>query len=285
MFTIEVMIDLTFGIDLILQFFSWRVAPGTGDTLLDCRSNAQDYLFSWFVLDLLSTVPFDRAVSAFGDGGGIAFRSLRVLRIVRLLKLLKLTRLLKLADRAKRLLSVLGLGLYQSIGSAAQLLFLIAFATHISACLFHGLTLFTMFGEVPERTSVDSIDESSTPEPGAIHPELFGMHVPGSSSVLNGGESWATLDGLQNSTDAERYTSAMYYTVTSLLSVGPGDIISTNDTERVFSVILMVLGACLFGVVVAGVSRVVEEVSASSLAYSRKMNEVNEWAISRKLPK
>ena len=280
LFVLEVLIDITFGADLTLQFFSWRVAPVSGDTLLDCGSNAKNYLCSWFILDLLSTVPFDRLV--LGTSGSTALRTFRILRIVRLLKLLKLTRLLKLQDRAKRLARIVGVGLYNSVGGVFQLLFLIGFATHIIACLFHGLTLFTLFGEVPERVLLEGIADE--PDPDAPMPGLFRVGVDGSSSVLNGGESWATLYGETNATDAQRYASAVYYTVTSLLSVGPGDIVSQNDTERFFSVILMVLGACLFGIVVAGVSKVVEQMSASSLAYQRKMNEVNEWSSSRKLP-
>jgi len=226
LFALEVLIDVSFGADLTLQFFSWRVQPVTGDTLLDCGSNARDYLCSWFLLDLLSTVPFDRIIISLDAGGGAALRTLRVLRIVRLLKLLKLTRLVKLQDRAERLARVVGVGIYNSIGGVAQLLFLIAFATHIIACLFHGLTLFTLFGEVPERASASALDDGSVVDAGAPMPELFGIAVEGGASVLNGGTSWATLYGETNSTDASRYASAVYYTVTSLLSAGPGDIVS-----------------------------------------------------------
>jgi voltage-gated potassium channel Kch len=44
----------------------------------------------------------------------------------------------------------------------------------------------------------------------------------------------------------ELYITALYFTVTTITTVGYGDISGTNTTERLVSIFLMILGVVFF---------------------------------------
>jgi len=101
-FVIDIMVDLLFFGDMVINFRTVIVLEnGTCET--SSKAIATKYLKGWFVLDFMSTFPFDHvgaAVAAAGDGGGgdnSSLRSLKVIRVLRLLRLVKILRLAKLA--------------------------------------------------------------------------------------------------------------------------------------------------------------------------------------------
>lgn len=57
-----------------------------GTIVTDQQQVALRYIKGWFLLDLLSTVPFDLM---FGSSGLESMRLLRILRLIRLVRLLK----------------------------------------------------------------------------------------------------------------------------------------------------------------------------------------------------
>ena len=70
-------------------------------------------------------------------------------------------------------------------------------------------------------------------------------------------ESWvikANLDGLDN---ADLYIAAMYYSVTTITTVGYGDISGKNTYERILSVITMILGVIAFSYATSALSSLV----------------------------
>jgi hyperpolarization activated cyclic nucleotide-gated potassium channel 3 len=58
---------------------------------------AQRYLRSWFVIDLVATLPLDYVLNATGDSSGNAAELTRLARLPRALRLLRLLRLAKVA--------------------------------------------------------------------------------------------------------------------------------------------------------------------------------------------
>lgn len=60
-------IDLTFFFDIILTFRTTIVHPMTGEEIFDGNKIARYYLRSQFLIDLMSTIPFEKVVSLFED--------------------------------------------------------------------------------------------------------------------------------------------------------------------------------------------------------------------------
>ena len=66
--------------------------------VLDHTKIAWRYLRSWFLVDVLSTIPVDLLVEVFSgtEDGSQSVGTLKLLRILRLARLLKMVRLLKI---------------------------------------------------------------------------------------------------------------------------------------------------------------------------------------------
>ena len=67
--------------------------------ILDSRTVAKRYLLGWFIVDFISSVPFDSITLIFTNGevSSSLLKASRALRIIRLAKLLSLLRLLRIS--------------------------------------------------------------------------------------------------------------------------------------------------------------------------------------------
>ena len=58
--------------------------------------------------------------------------------------------------------------------------------------------------------------------------------------------SWQLADGVTESTDSE-YIAALYWSITTMTTVGFGDVTPQSDSERVFCIFSMVLTGGFYG--------------------------------------
>lgn len=86
----EVVVDVFFMIDVLLTF-NTAIEMANGTVLLTHALIARHYLFSFFLTDVLGSLPLYLLV----DRGGLLFRTTRLLRLPRLVRVLRLVRLLK----------------------------------------------------------------------------------------------------------------------------------------------------------------------------------------------
>ena len=59
-------------------------------------------------------------------------------------------------------------------------------------------------------------------------------------------DTWVSRLGLQDSSDSEKYTAAIYWSIQTLLTVGYGDIPAKTDEEMVLAVCWMILGGFFY---------------------------------------
>ena len=139
---LDTLVDLFFIADLVLNFFTPYNAPN-GEWITDRNAMAKNYAKSWFIVDLVSSVPIDVVMrwslgvddvaddTASGLRGGVSVEALKGAKLARLFKNLRLLRVTRLA---KMMASSFG-----ALSSAAQLvriLLAFIFFTHCFGCLF-----------------------------------------------------------------------------------------------------------------------------------------------------
>ena len=64
----EILVDIFFGADMVLNFFT-MYEDKEGKMVSDSKRISRHYLEGWFMVDLLSTVPFDRIGMLFTQPG------------------------------------------------------------------------------------------------------------------------------------------------------------------------------------------------------------------------
>ena len=77
----------------------------------------------------------------------------------------------------------------------------------------------------------------------------------------------------------------MYWATATMTAVGYGDIYATNFSERIYSIVTQLLGACVFGFIIGNIATLLDTVDARGAAYKYRMDEIKAYMHNRKLPK
>ena len=67
----------------------------------DIKDIARNYIFGWFLIDLVAIVPFDKFASHDDSSSGKVGSIVRIAKLGRMQKLIKLTRLIKIVKLLK----------------------------------------------------------------------------------------------------------------------------------------------------------------------------------------
>ena len=100
-FIFDLMVDFSFMVDIVLTFFTAYEEKGT--LVINRHMIAKNYLKGWFMLDVITTIPFQLLEKMNTDANGASdSKALRLARIPRLYRLLRIFRLLRLLKLLKR---------------------------------------------------------------------------------------------------------------------------------------------------------------------------------------
>ena len=124
-------VDGWFVLDMFVQFnLAFKVNKHTDTYVTDRGLIAKQYLRGFFMIDLLSILPYDSLPGSVSD--------LKALRMLRLLKLMKLLRVLRAGRIFKRLES--NVVVHYGVMKLWSFLFLVIFSAHLMACALRLVT-------------------------------------------------------------------------------------------------------------------------------------------------
>ena len=75
---------------------------------------------------------------------------------------------------------------------------------------------------------------------------------------------------------AQYYLWALYWSLTTLTTVGYGDITPANDAERTFANFALLIGALIFGLMISQVSTLVASLDRQAALVEAKLDSVKE---------
>jgi hypothetical protein len=70
-------------------------------------------------------------------------------------------------------------------------------------------------------------------------------------------QTWIYQSQLEDSSEWDLYISAFYFTVTTLVTVGYGDIAAYSNEEKLFSIALMLLGVVSFSLTTGTIASII----------------------------
>jgi hypothetical protein len=216
MFLINRGIDCTFMVDVIINFFT-AVDDGDKGMITDLAEIRRRYTKGWFSVDVLSAFPMDMVMNDAESSRVKAIQLAKSLKVFRLLRVFRIFRVLRIQRILARLehAFVIRHHVRHLVADMAIVLLL----AHWCSCCFYGAGAANCSGDV------EGDDE-----------DCYG--------------SWIRDAGLEGSPISRKYVSALYWTTTTITTVGFGDIAPVNGFEQFVAIVVMILGALMtaFGV-------------------------------------
>ena len=110
----------------------------------------------------------------------------------------------------------------------------------------------------------------------------------GMQSQATYGVSWMTTYDEGAGYDAplsKQYHYAIYWALTTLTTVGYGDITPTSDLERRFTTVALLLGALIFAYILGDIGSLLQTLDRQTLLVNERMDAVKEYLQWRGIPK
>ena len=248
----DMMCDAVFVLDLVFNFFIARWVISTEGTphwviVDDLPTLSVMYVFKGtFCFDLVGIIPW-QLMSCFSAD---APASLKVLDSVRLIKLLRLYRI-------KRVIAGLYIRFPQSIWmvATAELLMTMSLVAHWMACLWYRIGL-GLFGS--------DTDQGWVFKEGIVDDQ--GLPVDGQGITFF---AWV---------------SAFYWSITTMSTIGYGDISASTQEERIVACALMVIGCVFFAYTTGTITNIITGTTHSSKVFKDKIEELTQFLDARDVP-
>ena len=74
-----------------------------------------------------------------------------------------------------------------------------------------------------------------------------------------------------------QYLDAIYWALTTLTTVGYGDVVPHNNMERAYTLVVLLVGAIVFGFLLSSLGELLSNVDPTRVRIDEKMNEVKQF--------
>uniref|UniRef100_A0A3P8TNU4 Cyclic nucleotide-binding domain-containing protein n=1 Tax=Amphiprion percula TaxID=161767 RepID=A0A3P8TNU4_AMPPE len=171
-----------------------------------------------------------------------------------LIGLLKTARLLRLVRVARKL------DRYSEYGAAVLFLLMCTFAliAHWLACIWY---------------AIGNLERSTSAGIGWLDNLGDQLGKPYNESITGSGPSIR-----------DKYVTALYFTFSSLTSVGFGNVSPNTNSEKIFSICIMLIGALMYASIFGNVSAIIQRLYSGTARYHTQMMRVREFIRFHQIP-
>ncbi|XP_075299549.1 voltage-gated delayed rectifier potassium channel KCNH4 isoform X1 [Opisthocomus hoazin] len=228
----------------IVLNFRTTYVSQSGQVVYEPRSICLHYVATWFFVDLIAALPFDL----------LYVFNVSVTSLVHLLKTVRLLRLLRLLQKLDR---------YSQYSAMVLTLLTSMFAllAHWMACIWYVIGRREMESNDPQTWDI-----------GWLHELGKRLEAPYINSSV-GGPSIRSA-----------YIASLYFTLSSLTSVGFGNVCANTDAEKIFSICTMLIGALMHAVIFGNVTAIIQRMYSRRSLYHTRMKDLKDFIRVHRLP-
>ncbi|XP_061432471.1 potassium voltage-gated channel subfamily H member 8-like [Lethenteron reissneri] len=241
----DIAVEFLFITDIILNFRTTFVSK-SGQVVYDSRLICMHYSTTWFFIDLIAALPFDLLFAL----------NITVTSLVHLLKTVRLLRLLRLRQKLER---------YSQYSAVVLAMLMCTFAllAHWMACVWFVIGRKEMAANDPETWNI-----------GWLHELGKRLDRPYYANNTRGGPNLRSA-----------YIASLYFALSSLTSVGFGNVSANTDAEKIFSICAMLTGALMHAVVFGNVTAIIQRMYSRWSLYHTKTKDLKDFIRIHRLPK
>ncbi|XP_051992446.1 potassium voltage-gated channel subfamily H member 8-like [Xyrauchen texanus] len=246
----DIAVEILFIIDIVFSFRTTYVSK-SGQVIFDARQICIHYMTTWFIIDLVAALPFDLLY---------AFK-VSVVSVVHLLKTVRLLRLLRLLQKMDR---------YSQHSAVVLTLLMSMFAllAHWMACIWY------IIGKKEMESNTDNWDIGWLHELGKrLESPYEGVGTGVVNGTVSNGPSLRSI-----------YIAALYFTLSSLTSVGFGNVSANTDAEKIFSICTMLIGALMHALVFGNVTAIIQRMYSRWSSYHTRTKDLKDFIRVHHLP-
>ncbi|CAH8639471.1 unnamed protein product [Heterobilharzia americana] len=247
---VDSIVDVIFFIDIVLNFHTTFVGPN-GEVISDATIIRINYLKGWFIVDVLSCLPYDVFNAFQPEATQSTISSLfGALKVVRLLRIGRVTRKL---DQ------------YLEYMAASLLLMISGFVllAHWLACVWYSVGQTDLkngiyYGWIPRL--LNDIDQGKT--------------IPA---------NWTS--GNPPLPRTMTYVTSLYFTLSLITSIGFGNVSATTFGEKLVAAVFMLIGAFGYATIFGNVTTIFQGMYATRSRYHDMMASVKDFIKTHSVPK
>eukprot|EP00814_Leptocylindrus_danicus_P018467 CAMPEP_0116042656 /NCGR_PEP_ID=MMETSP0321-20121206/25832_1 /TAXON_ID=163516 /ORGANISM="Leptocylindrus danicus var. danicus, Strain B650" /LENGTH=1504 /DNA_ID=CAMNT_0003523199 /DNA_START=812 /DNA_END=5322 /DNA_ORIENTATION=+ len=258
--SVDFIIDIFFLADV---YFRYKMFPiiQNGSLIADGDSIQRHYRGSWMFCDMLSCIPLEIMVLFYGKEYIFVFRLIHLFRIFRLASYFK---------KAEHYLNLWNIRISAASNLLVTTFFYYILINHWCACGWFILHRYV------ERDVELTWATSDCP----------GGQTAGTSGCLS---VWNETLGQHNVCDDENitrcYIRSFYFVITTISTVGYGDISPVTELETLYEDVVVLIGACIFaGIIGAFTAYLSHSDTSGHNAFELKMQKLQEYMKYRNLP-
>jgi len=240
---LEILMDFLFIVDLIFNFFIPYIDQ-EDEMVCNHKMIAKNYVTGWFGFDLLSSIPSSTIIFFIEETNlhtNKIIVNVQLIKFSRLYKVLKLTRVFKFVENfgEKKLINnKLDFIETLNLSSAKKRMLSFVFTFLLSTHILCCLWIFL--------------------------------------AVVNPGLNWISQFELTDYKSYEIYITSIYFIWASVFTVGYGDIYPVNSIERIFSILIMMIGVLIYSYAVSSLGNMITTYDNITTRYMTNMNILNE---------
>ncbi|XP_028819018.1 potassium voltage-gated channel subfamily H member 3 isoform X2 [Denticeps clupeoides] len=306
----DILVEILFMLDIVLNFRTTFVSM-SGQVVYDARSICIHYVTTWLFVDLIAALPFD-LLYAFNIS---VYFGVHLLKTVRLLRLLRLLQKLERYSQYSAVVLTLLMSMFallahwmacvwyfigrREIENNSPSSWDIGWLYELAKRLGTPYVLSPLASLLPDslrptvldglimangsQWNVSSGSELVGQDSTSWNSTASQWNGTGTATGQAGGNSGSVLTG--GPSVRSSYVTSLYFALSSLTSVGFGNVSANTDSEKIFSICTMLIGALMHAVVFGNVTAIIQRMYSRRSLYHTRTKDLKDFIRVHRLPK